>query len=89
MAPLRSPSRSLANQLTIGILPVALGIVLGLIVATHLAELLESLLFNISPTDPFTYLSVSTLLAAVALLASYAPARRASRLEVNAVLRSE
>jgi putative ABC transport system permease protein len=72
-----------------GFFPVALGIVLGLIVATHLAELLESLLFNISPTDPFTYLSVSTLLAAVALLASYAPARRASRLEVNAVLRSE
>ena len=42
-----------------------------------------------TPNDPVTYLSVSILLAAVALLASYVPANRAARIEPNVALRYE
>jgi putative ABC transport system permease protein len=44
---------------------------------------------GVAPNDPVTYLSVSILLAAVALLASYVPANRAARIEPNVALRYE
>jgi putative ABC transport system permease protein len=44
---------------------------------------------GVTPNDPVTYLSVSILLAAVALLASYVPANRAARIEPNVALRYE
>jgi ABC-type antimicrobial peptide transport system permease subunit len=66
--------------------PVALGIALGLVAAAAGAELLESQLFGIRATDPWTYLAVGVLLAIVALFASYVPARRTARVDPKQAL---
>ena len=58
-----------------------LGVVLGLAGAVGLTRLIRTLLFGTSPTDPVTLAGVSLLLAAVALVASYLPARRATRVD--------
>jgi predicted permease len=71
------------------ILPVAAGLLVGITAAMYTTELLASLLFGVSPLDPITYVSVVAILAAVALLASYLPARRATRVEPSEVLRGE
>jgi predicted permease len=68
---------------------VAAGLALGLLGALHLTDYLESLLFNVSSTDPITYSGVAAVLAAVALFAAYLPARRASRVDPMSVLRTE
>ena len=68
---------------------VAIGVGAGLAGAVALSRVLASLLFKLSPTDPGTLGAVAALLAAVALLASYLPALRATRLDPLAALRSE
>jgi putative ABC transport system permease protein len=70
-------------------LPVATGLALGLIVAWHVTEFLRSLLYNVSPADPVSFAGVVILFAGVALMASYGPAHRASRVDPMTVLRSE
>ena len=50
---------------------------------------MTSLLFNVQPTDPAAYAAVSLVLIAVALLASYLPARHASRIDPLVALRDE
>jgi predicted permease len=65
------------------------GLVLGLIVAAGLTRFLASLLFHVRAFDPITYGSVSFLLGGVALLASYIPARRATRVDPLVALRNE
>jgi len=65
----------------------ALGLGLGLVLAVATSRFLASLLFGVKPTDPVTFAAVALLLAAVALLATYLPARRASRLDPMEVLR--
>ena len=65
------------------------GIGLGLGGALALTPLLRSLLFEVSPAEPTVYAAVAALLAAVALLASYLPGRRAARLDPMVVLRHE
>jgi putative ABC transport system permease protein len=50
---------------------------------------MTTLLFNVRPTDPFVYSLVSVMLIAVALLASYLPARRAARIDPLIALREE
>jgi predicted lysophospholipase L1 biosynthesis ABC-type transport system permease subunit len=67
---------------------VAAGAVLGLAGALALTRVLRSLLFETAPTDPLTLAGVTALLLAVALLASYLPARRAARMDPAATLRS-
>ena len=67
----------------------ALGIALSNGRALLLTRLLASLLFDVTPTDPFTLIAVITLVGAVALLASYLPAGRAARREPIAALRSD
>ncbi|MEJ2216139.1 MAG: ABC transporter permease [Gemmatimonadota bacterium] len=65
----------------------AFGIAGGLVLAFATSRFLASLLFGVRPTDPVTFFAVALLLAAVALLATYLPARRASRLDPMEVLR--
>lgn len=65
------------------------GIAIGAAAALALTRLMRSLLFEIQPADPITFLSVSVLLAAVALLATYIPARRATRVDPLIALRYE
>ena len=65
------------------------GLAIGLAAALASAPVLRSLLFGVGAQDPFTFAFVSGLLAAVALLASYLPARRASRIEPLIALRHE
>ncbi|MEW5927749.1 MAG: ABC transporter permease [Gemmatimonadota bacterium] len=72
-----------------GMALVALGIAAGLIVALVVTRLLESLLFGVSPTDPLTFAAVPLALCAVALLASWLPARRAARTDPMTALRTE
>lgn len=65
------------------------GLVIGLAASLALTHTLASFLFEVAPTDPATLLAVSTLLAAVALVAAWAPARRAGRVDPIAALRTE
>jgi ABC-type antimicrobial peptide transport system permease subunit len=67
----------------------ALGVAAGLLGALALTRWLESLLDGVSARDPFTFLGIAALLVAVALLASWLPARRAARVEPVIAIRSE
>ena len=67
----------------------AAGIVTGLIGAAALTRVMANLLFGVSATDLVTFSSVPLLLAAIALLASYLPARRATRVDPVVALREE
>ena len=72
-----------------GLALVALGSAIGLVACYWLSSLVSSQLYGISPGDPVTLVSVAVLLAAVALLASYIPARRATRVDPLVALRYE
>jgi predicted permease len=72
-----------------GLKLAGLGIALGAIGAFVLTRALQTVLFQVSAVDPFTFLSVSALLAAVAALACWAPARRAARVDPMLSLRAE
>jgi predicted permease len=65
------------------------GVVIGLGTAAALMQLMKSLLFGISPLDPFTYITVPLILAASAAIASYLPARRAAAVDPVEALRAE
>ena len=65
------------------------GIVLGLIAARFATRVLDSLLFGVTSTDPFIFVTNAAILAAVALLASAIPARRAARVDPTIALRCE
>jgi putative ABC transport system permease protein len=66
-----------------------IGVMLGLIGAALICRSMTTLLFNVRPTDPAVYAAVSFVLIVVALLASYLPARRASRIDPLLALREE
>ena len=72
-----------------GMTLAGIGIALGVPAALGLTRLLTSLLYEIKPGDPLTYVGVSMILLLVALLASWLPARRASRVDPMEALRYE
>ena len=72
-----------------GLTPVLLGVCIGLPAAIIGGRLISSLLFRLSPTDPLTLVVATLLLLAVAALAGYLPARRATRVDPMTALRCE
>jgi predicted permease len=72
-----------------GMVLVAVGMVTGLMGALAFGRLMRSLLFNVSPADPATFVTIAMLLCAVALLACWLPARRATRTNPITALRYE
>ena len=71
------------------LLLTAVGVAIGIGTAAALTQFMKSLLFNISPLDPITYIAVPLVLAAAAAFASYLPARRAAAVDPVEALRAE
>jgi putative ABC transport system permease protein len=72
-----------------GLVLSGIGIVIGLVVAFLSSNVVSILLFGITPTDPIVFVGVPLLLAVVAAVASYIPARRALRIDPLIALRQE
>jgi predicted permease len=72
-----------------GLRLTAVGVALGLVGAYFLTRALQRVLFNVRSTDPFVYGAVALLLAMIAVLACWGPARRATRVDPIEVLREE
>jgi len=82
----RSVARLVVGQ---GLALTLIGVAVGLAGAFALTRLMASLVFGVSATDPFTFAAVALLLGAVAVAASYLPARRAARIDPMEALRAE
>jgi putative ABC transport system permease protein len=72
-----------------GVKLTLLGLIIGIVAALILARLAQGVLFGVSPTDPITLGSVAAILAVVAFVASFIPARRATRVDPMVALREE
>jgi predicted permease len=66
-----------------------IGLLIGLAAAVGLTRLMRSMLFGVKPSDPFTFVAVAALLALIAMLACYVPARRAMKVDPIEALRQE
>jgi ABC-type lipoprotein release transport system permease subunit len=67
----------------------ALGVAAGLAGAVALTRLMKSLLYEVSATDPVTFAAIALLVAGVAAVSCYIPARRAARVDPQIALRCE
>ena len=72
-----------------GMLPVAAGLVIGLVAAFAATRVMRSLLFEVDATDPLTFAAITVMLAGIALVASLLPAIRASRVDPVVAMRLE
>ncbi|HEU5451103.1 MAG TPA: ABC transporter permease, partial [Terriglobales bacterium] len=84
-----NPARVVALVVARGMVLVGVGVTVGLAGALALTRLMSSLLYAVSARDPQSFVAVSVLLAMVALLACYLPARIAARVDPMIALRSE
>jgi predicted permease len=84
-----TPNRLTRSVVLQGARLVGVSIALGLAGALAATRLLAGLLYGVTPGDPLTFVSVSLALAAVALVACYLPARRASRADPLSILRND
>ena len=66
-----------------------MGLAIGLVTAWAATRAMKNLLYGVTATDPLTFAAVAALLAFIALIACWAPARRASRVDPITVLREE
>ncbi|OLB39775.1 MAG: hypothetical protein AUH11_03420 [Acidobacteria bacterium 13_2_20CM_57_17] len=83
------PRQVLGLVLKQGMLLATIGAAVGIVVALPVARMAGNLLYGVSATDPLTYVGITLLLMAVALLACYLPARRATRIDPLIALRVE
>jgi ABC-type antimicrobial peptide transport system permease subunit len=72
-----------------GLKLASLGVGLGLLGAVAMGQALQGLLFGVKPIDPLTFVAVPIMLTAVAVLASWIPARRVLRVDPITALRME
>jgi putative ABC transport system permease protein len=72
-----------------GLALTLIGLALGIAVSVALTRLMKSLLFGVGTTDPLTFVVIAMLLTAVALVACWVPARRATRVDPMVALRCE
>jgi putative ABC transport system permease protein len=72
-----------------GIFVVAAGLAVGLLLAFAIGQLIQDFLVGIGPTDAITYIAISILLATVAMVACFIPARRATQVDPMLALRNE
>lgn len=72
-----------------GVILAASGVVIGLIGAFGITRVIRSLLYNVTPTDPVSFVGVGLFLALIAVVASYLPARRATNVDPIVALRNE
>jgi putative ABC transport system permease protein len=84
-----TPGRVFRSILGQGLFTTAVGVTIGVVAALGLTRTLQTLLFDVKPTDPLTFAGVVAILVGVALLACYVPARRATRADPMDALRQE
>jgi putative ABC transport system permease protein len=84
-----APSRIFRLMVGKGLWLSVLGIVIGLVAAFGLTRVLATMLVDVKPTDPVTFISVAVLFLIIAVLASWLPALRAARLDPTEALRNE
>jgi putative ABC transport system permease protein len=84
-----APSRIFRLMVGKGLYLSAIGIVIGLLASFAFTRVLASMLVEVRPTDPVTFVSVAVLFLLVAMMASWLPALRASRLDPTTALRNE
>jgi putative ABC transport system permease protein len=65
------------------------GVALGLVAAFMVTQLMSGMLFQVSPTDPWTFVAIGALMTITALIAAATPARRAARVDPIVALRTE
>jgi len=83
------PSSVLALVLGHGMALVGIGLGIGLVVAYLAAGFAKAIVVGVNPHDPVTYVVTASVLGTIALLASYIPARRATRIDPLIALRTD
>jgi ABC-type antimicrobial peptide transport system permease subunit len=68
---------------------IAIGVGVGVILGAMATQVFASMMFGVSPLDPFVYLATALLMATIGMVAVYVPARRATKVDAMVALRAE